>query len=123
MILQVNIPVQYMTNRYFVAQDGVFPTGVLAGVDEARLLLVYETSLFSNIQAMSIVRLAGSATDLLIMSFADAKVSVVTWESEKHELGIVSLHYFEKEAGATVRRMSYLFDSATLERRITDCWL
>lgn len=75
----------------------------MSGVDEAKLLLVYETSLFSNIQAMATVRVAGVATDLLIMSFADAKVSVVSWESEKHELGIVSLHYFEKDAGTAVR--------------------
>ena len=80
----------------------------MASVDEARLLLVYETSLFSNIQAMATVRLAGSMTDFLIMSFADAKVSVVSWEAEKRELGIVSLHYFEKEAGATVRHWTIL---------------
>lgn len=52
---------------------------------------------------MSSVRLQGQATDSLILSFADAKVSVLAWEPEKRGLGIVSLHYFEKDAGSSVR--------------------
>ena len=75
----------------------------MSTIDEAKLLLSFETTLFSNIEAMGIVRLPGRTTDALIMSFADAKVSVVEWEADKRDLGIVSLHYFEKDAGAAVR--------------------
>jgi len=75
----------------------------MSAVDEARLTLVFETTLFSKIQAMSVVRLQGQTTDSLILSFADAKVSVLSWEADKRDLGIVSLHYFEKDAGASVR--------------------
>lgn len=77
-------------------------------MDEARLLLVFETTMFSVIQAMAVVRLPGQSADSLILSFADAKVSVLAWESDKSNVGIVSLHYFEKDAGVSVRDASFL---------------
>ena len=70
--------------------------------DEAKLFLSFETVLFSNIQDLGVVRLQGQSTDAVILSFADAKVSVVQWDPEKKDLSIVSLHYFEKDADISV---------------------
>lgn len=88
----------------FLLQDGVFPAGILSPSDDARLYLSFETTLFSNIQALGVVRLPGQATDALVLCFADAKVSVVQWDQEKKDVSIVSLHYFEKDAGISVRQ-------------------
>jgi hypothetical protein len=95
-------------------EDGIFPTGILAAMDEAKLLLVFETTLFNNIQAMAVVRLPGQSADSLILSFADAKVSVLAWEAEKNDVGIVSLHYFEKDAGVSGGVTQFVRDQQVL---------
>lgn len=43
------------------------------------------------------VSLAGSQQDALLISFRDAKLSVVQFDADTHELKTLSLHYFEEE--------------------------
>jgi len=54
-------------------------------------------SLFGNIMSMQAVSLSGSARDSLLISFRDAKLSVVEYDPEAHDLRTLSLHYFEEE--------------------------
>lgn len=47
--------------------------------------------------SMQAVSLSGSARDSLLISFRDAKLSVVEYDPEAHDLRTLSLHYFEEE--------------------------
>lgn len=47
--------------------------------------------------SMQAVSLSGSARDSLLISFRDAKLSVVEYDPEVHDLRTLSLHYFEEE--------------------------
>ena len=53
--------------------------------------------LFGNVMSLQAVSLAGSARDALLMSFRDAKLSVVEYDLDTHNLKTLSLHYFEEE--------------------------
>jgi cleavage and polyadenylation specificity factor subunit 1 len=61
-----------------------------------RLECVASWSLCAPIQSLSKVRLSQSGgRDALLLSFLDAKVSVVEYDPEVHDLKTVSLHVFE----------------------------
>ncbi|KAJ9585289.1 hypothetical protein L9F63_002919 [Diploptera punctata] len=54
-------------------------------------------SLFGNVMSMQSVSLSGSSRDSLLISFRDAKLSVVEYDPDAHDLRTLSLHYFEEE--------------------------
>lgn len=54
-------------------------------------------SLQGNIMSIQSVSLMGSQRDSLLLSFRDAKLSVVEYNMETNDLRTVSLHYFEEE--------------------------
>lgn len=47
--------------------------------------------------SMQSVSLAGSQRDALLLSFRDAKLSLVEYDLDTHDLKTLSLHYFEEE--------------------------
>ena len=47
--------------------------------------------------SMQTVNLANSPRDALLLAFKDAKLSVVEYDPETHDLRTLSLHYFEEE--------------------------
>ncbi|XP_026144258.1 cleavage and polyadenylation specificity factor subunit 1 [Carassius auratus] len=53
-------------------------------------------SLFGNVMSMASVQLAGTNRDALLLSFKDAKLSVVEYDPGTHDLKTLSLHYFEE---------------------------
>ncbi|XP_069771192.1 cleavage and polyadenylation specificity factor subunit 1 isoform X2 [Narcine bancroftii] len=53
-------------------------------------------SLFGNVMSIASVQLAGSKRDALLLSFKDAKLSVVEYDPGTHDLKTLSLHYFEE---------------------------
>ncbi|KAM4540065.1 cleavage and polyadenylation specificity factor subunit 1 [Odontesthes bonariensis] len=53
-------------------------------------------SLFGNIMSMASVQLVGANRDALLLSFQDAKLSVVEYDPGTHDLKTLSLHYFEE---------------------------
>jgi len=53
--------------------------------------------LHGNIMSMQAVHLIGSQRDSILLSFRDAKLSVVEYDQDTHDLRTVSLHYFEEE--------------------------
>ncbi|XP_055533699.1 cleavage and polyadenylation specificity factor subunit 1 [Wyeomyia smithii] len=54
-------------------------------------------TLCGNMMSMQSVSLAGSQRDALLISFQDAKLSVVQFDADNFELKTLSLHYFEEE--------------------------
>lgn len=54
-------------------------------------------TLHGNVMSIQSVRLMGSARDSLLLGFRDAKLSVVEYDVETHDLRSVSLHYFEED--------------------------
>lgn len=54
-------------------------------------------SLFGNIQSIDKVRLTNSVRDALLLTFNEAKLSVVEYDPNTHDLKTLSLHYFEEE--------------------------
>ncbi|KAI0216603.1 Cleavage and polyadenylation specificity factor subunit 1 [Lamellibrachia satsuma] len=54
-------------------------------------------ALFGNVMSMQSVRLAGSQRDALLLSFKDAKLSLVEYNARTHDLKTSSLHYFEDD--------------------------
>ncbi|XP_063041814.1 cleavage and polyadenylation specificity factor subunit 1 [Engraulis encrasicolus] len=53
-------------------------------------------SLFGNVMSMASVQLVGNNRDALLLSFKDAKLSVVEYDPGTHDLKSLSLHYFEE---------------------------
>lgn len=47
--------------------------------------------------SMRAVSLAGSSRDALLLSFQEAKLCVVEYDPDSHDLRTLSLHYFEEE--------------------------
>ncbi|XP_048576873.1 cleavage and polyadenylation specificity factor subunit 1 isoform X2 [Nematostella vectensis] len=62
-----------------------------------KLELVGQHSLFGNIESLHAIRLAGNTRDSLLMSFKDAKLSIVDYDPGKHDIKTRSLHFFEDE--------------------------
>lgn len=62
-----------------------------------KLECLAQYTLHGNVMSMQAVHLIGSQRDSLLLSFRDAKLSVVEYDQEVHDLRTVSLHYFEEE--------------------------
>uniref|UniRef100_A0A8C4Q1K6 Cleavage and polyadenylation specificity factor subunit 1 n=1 Tax=Eptatretus burgeri TaxID=7764 RepID=A0A8C4Q1K6_EPTBU len=61
-----------------------------------KLELQASFSVFGNIASMESVRLVNNTRDSLLLSFMDAKLSVVEYDPATHDLKTLSLHYFEE---------------------------
>lgn len=61
-----------------------------------KLEQVASFSLFGNVMSMASVQLVGNNRDALLLSFKDAKLSVVEYDPGTHDLKTLSLHYFEE---------------------------
>uniref|UniRef100_A0A8C5PCC4 RSE1/DDB1/CPSF1 first beta-propeller domain-containing protein n=1 Tax=Leptobrachium leishanense TaxID=445787 RepID=A0A8C5PCC4_9ANUR len=61
-----------------------------------KLELMASFSFFGNVMSMASVQLAGAKRDALLLSFKEAKLSVVEYDPSTHDLKTLSLHYFEE---------------------------
>ncbi|XP_062342830.1 cleavage and polyadenylation specificity factor subunit 1 [Osmerus eperlanus] len=61
-----------------------------------KLEQVASFSLFGNVMSMASVQLVGANRDALLLSFKDAKLSVVEYDPGTHDLKSLSLHFFEE---------------------------
>uniref|UniRef100_A0A8C3UGI6 Cleavage and polyadenylation specificity factor subunit 1 n=1 Tax=Catharus ustulatus TaxID=91951 RepID=A0A8C3UGI6_CATUS len=66
------------------------------GEQKEKLELLASFSFFGNVMSMASVTLAGAKRDALLLSFKDAKLSVVEYDPGTHDLKTLSLHYFEE---------------------------
>ncbi|PKC68294.1 hypothetical protein RhiirA1_457369 [Rhizophagus irregularis] len=66
----------------------------------AHLELVAQYKLFGNIASMGVVRTTSSGIndmDSLLLSFKDAKISLLEWSLATNSIVTVSIHYYERE--------------------------
>lgn len=64
---------------------------------KSKLECVAQYTLFGNIMSVQSVNLGNSPRDALLLAFQDAKLSIVEYDSEMHDLKTLSLHYFEED--------------------------
>ncbi|GFS30200.1 cleavage and polyadenylation specificity factor subunit 1 [Nephila pilipes] len=69
----------------------------VTGEPKLKLECVQVFTLFGNVMSMKAVRLTNSPRDALLLSFKDAKLSLVEYDPCTHDLKTLSLHYFEEE--------------------------
>jgi cleavage and polyadenylation specificity factor subunit 1 len=62
-----------------------------------RLECLNTYQLYGNIMSLQSVSLSGSQRDALLISFQDAKLSVVQHDPDLYDLKTLSLHYFEED--------------------------
>ncbi|KAM9292267.1 cleavage and polyadenylation specificity factor subunit 1 isoform 1-T1 [Gastrophryne carolinensis] len=83
-----------VTNTYLILTSGLL--GSDGRGHKEKLELMASFSFFGNVMSMASVQLAGSKRDALLLSFKDAKLSVVEYDPDIHDLKTLSLHYFEE---------------------------
>ncbi|KFX98448.1 hypothetical protein V490_02306 [Pseudogymnoascus sp. VKM F-3557] len=64
-----------------------------------KLVLVGEYALAGTITSLARIKIPESKSggEFLLLSFKDAKLSLVEWDPERHGLSTVSIHYYEQE--------------------------
>ncbi|CAG8638902.1 15184_t:CDS:10, partial [Funneliformis caledonium] len=83
----------------------------------AHLELVAQYKLFGNIASMGVVRTISSGIngmDSLLLSFKDAKVSLLEWSLATNSIVTVSIHYYEREEFKT----EFLANTCTTELKV-----
>ncbi|KAG8441693.1 hypothetical protein GDO86_010758 [Hymenochirus boettgeri] len=70
--------------------------GLEVKTHKEKLELMASFSFFGNVMSMASVQLAGAKRDALLLSFKEAKLSVVEYDPGTHDLKTLSLHYFEE---------------------------
>uniref|UniRef100_A0A671SUX3 Cleavage and polyadenylation specificity factor subunit 1 n=1 Tax=Sinocyclocheilus anshuiensis TaxID=1608454 RepID=A0A671SUX3_9TELE len=74
----------------------IYDENTTKNIRKEKLEQVASFSLFGNVMSMASVQLAGTNRDALLLSFKDAKLSVVEYDPGTHDLKTLSLHYFEE---------------------------
>lgn len=87
-----------------------------------KLECLAQYTLHGNIMSMQAVHLIGSQRDSLLLSFRDAKLSVVEYDQDIHDLRTVSLHYFEEEEIKVAIFMKRNYELQVLFWRIKLCF-
>ena len=73
--------------------------GQVVGADRPKMKLecMATYQLFGEVMGLQKVTLPGSIRDTILLSFAEAKLSVVEYDPANHDLKSVSLHIFEDD--------------------------
>uniref|UniRef100_W5KMF3 Cleavage and polyadenylation specificity factor subunit 1 n=1 Tax=Astyanax mexicanus TaxID=7994 RepID=W5KMF3_ASTMX len=87
-----------------------------------KLEQVASFSLFGNVMSMASVQLVGNNRDALLLSFKDAKLSVVEYDPGTHDLKSLSLHFFEEMVLCRITAVrflpSYIIDVRELDEKL-----
>ena len=77
----------------------IFSTRRLADSDQSRLSLIASYPLSGTVTALRAISIPNtkSGGDALLISFKDAKLSLVEWDPENYRISTISIHYYEGE--------------------------
>ena len=67
-------------------------------VSKLKMECLASWELFGWVQSMASTRLTGSERDTLLLTFKDAKLSLVEYNPDTHDLQTLSLHHFEEDS-------------------------
>ena len=67
-------------------------------VSKLKMECLASWELFGWVQSVSSARLTGSERDTLLLTFKDAKLSLVEYNPDTHDLQTLSLHHFEEDS-------------------------
>ncbi|XP_050434268.1 cleavage and polyadenylation specificity factor subunit 1 [Adelges cooleyi] len=73
------------------------PTDTTCHPPKAKFECLAQYTLFGNVMSMQPVTLCPSSPDALLLSFSEAKFSLVEYDRDTHSLRTLSLHYFEDD--------------------------
>ncbi|ALC41041.1 Cpsf160 [Drosophila busckii] len=79
------------------AQRAKFNPSEMRVAPKMRLECLASYTLYGNVMSLQSVSLAGAMRDALLISFKDAKLSVLQLDADTNALKTLSLHYFEEE--------------------------
>lgn len=87
-------------NQRFSKPQRIKPT-IIAFLEmyppKSKLECVAQYTLHGSVMSLQSINLANSPRDALLLAFKDAKLSIVEYDPESHDLKTLSLHYFEEE--------------------------
>jgi cleavage and polyadenylation specificity factor subunit 1 len=77
----------------------IFALKATSNGQESKLVLVAEYNLSGTVTSLAPVKLLKSKTggDALLVSFRDAKLSLLEWDAKFHGISTISIHYYENE--------------------------
>jgi cleavage and polyadenylation specificity factor subunit 1 len=77
----------------------IFAPQELRNGQDTKLVLVAEYNLSGTVTSLAAVKLpqSKSSGDALLVSFRDAKLSLIEWDAKLHSISTVSIHYYESE--------------------------
>ncbi|KAK4873313.1 hypothetical protein RN001_015342 [Aquatica leii] len=64
---------------------------------KSKLECVGQYTVFGNVMSIQSVNLANGPRDAVLLAFSDAKLSIVEYDPDSHDLKTLSLHYFEED--------------------------
>ena len=93
-------------NNLIVARTSVLQVFALkhsAQSQDSKLVLVAEYHLSGTVTALGQVRIQNSKSggDAILLSFRDAKLSLVEWDPAQHTISTISIHYYENYGSQT----------------------
>lgn len=80
----------------FIVSDSVQRSSL---ANTTKLVLVAEYNLAGTITSLARIKTSDSASggESLLISFRDAKLSLIEWDPERHGISTISIHYYEQE--------------------------
>lgn len=73
------------------------PTDMTCQPPKTKFECLAQYTLFGNVMGLQFVTLCPSSPDALLLSFSEAKFSLVEYDNDTHGLRTLSMHYFEDD--------------------------
>lgn len=78
------------------------------GPPKMKLECLANYTLWGSIMCLQTVKVHGTGRDLLLVSFKDAKLAVLQYDPNTHNLATLSLHYFEEDDMKVIFHLLFL---------------
>ena len=79
-----------------------------------KLILECNYNIYGKIASLGVVKLKNFETDCILLSFKDAKITILCWDPYKHEPKIYSMHCYERDEFQKCKKILKFFLSFPL---------